>query len=120
MHKQPDCIFHRDIRWPNVIKSADDPRKWILIDWDDAGTPPTLAAKHLDPHNHAPAVFEDNHGSEVDVWGVGMLIKESSRSMQGFPSELLGVGKAMQSGTLDVPESIQRIKAFKQVFSQEL
>ena len=119
MHQEPECIFHRDIRWPNVIKSADDPGKWILIDWDDAGTPPTLAAKHLDPHTHAPAVFDDNHGSEVDVWAVGMLIKDSSRSMPGFPSELLRVGEAMQSGTLDVPECIERIIALKALFTAE-
>ena len=115
MHQELHCIFHRDIRWPTVIKLADDPRKWISIDWDDAGTPPTLAEKHLDPHNHAPAVLEDNHGSEVDVWGVGLLIKDSSRSMPGFTSELLGLGKAMQSGTLDVPECIERIIALKAV-----
>lgn len=62
----------------NIIKLADDPRKWILIDWDDAGMPPVLATKHLDLHNHALAVFEDNHGSKVDVWKVRMLIKDSS------------------------------------------
>jgi hypothetical protein len=119
MHQEPDCIFHRDVRWPNVIKSADDPRKWILIDWDDAGTPPTLAVTHLDDCNHSPAVFKDNHGSEVDVWGVGLLIKDCAPSMPGFPSELLRLGKAMQSGTLDVPKCIERIIALKAVFMDE-
>jgi hypothetical protein len=36
--------------------------------------------------------------------------------MPGFPSELLGLGKAMQSGTLGVPECIERIIALKVVY----
>jgi hypothetical protein len=59
------------------VKSAHDQRKWILIDWDDAATPPTLVAKHLDKHCHAPAVFKDDHGPEVDLKAIGMLIIES-------------------------------------------
>ena len=35
------AIFHRDIRWANVVKSAKDRSRWILIDWDDAASPPT-------------------------------------------------------------------------------
>jgi hypothetical protein len=98
MHAEPQLIFHRDIRWPNVVKCADDPRKWILIDWDDAATPPTPAATHFDKRCHPPAVFKDNHGPEVDLWAVGRLIHESARFFSGFPVDLLAVGEAMQSG----------------------
>jgi hypothetical protein len=102
MHKGPTQIFHQDIRWPNVVKCAHHPRKWILIDWEDAATPPTLAAKHLDKHCHSPAVFKDDHGPEVDIWGVGMLIVESSGSFPNFPQNLLNAGRSMKSGVLNV------------------
>jgi serine/threonine protein kinase len=113
MHAEPRPIFHRDIRWPNVVQCADDPRKWFLIDWEDAATVPTLSAKHLDKRCHSPAVFKDNHGPEVDLWSVGMLIIESSGCFPSFPLNLLNSGKAMQSGGLNVSQSIQRILALK-------
>jgi hypothetical protein len=31
MHKGPMPIFHRDIRWPNVMRRADDPTRWFLM-----------------------------------------------------------------------------------------
>ena len=72
MHDGPKPLFRRDIRWPNVILPSNDCSKWFLIDWDDAAMPPTHAAKH--PESHPAAVFQDNHGAEVDIWGVGKLI----------------------------------------------
>jgi hypothetical protein len=45
-----------------------------LAHWDDAAMPLTYAAKHLNPESHPAAVFQDNHGAEVDIWGVGKLI----------------------------------------------
>ena len=113
MHSEPQAIFHRDIRWENVVKSAKDRGRWILIDWDDASSAPTQAAVHLDKHNHAPGVFLDGHGGEVDVWGVGLLIVERSRSFASFPLELRTAGKQMQSGEWDVSESIEKINSFK-------
>jgi hypothetical protein len=113
MHAEPEPIFHRDIRWPNVMRCANDPRKWFLIDWEDAATVPTLAAKHLDKRFHPPAVFKDNHGPEVDLWGIGLLIIESSGSFPGLPRHLPNVGKAMQSGGVNVSQSIQRILDLK-------
>ena len=64
-------LFHRDIRWPNVIKSLHDPEKWFIIDWEDAASPPTKAPRHFSRSTHSPRVFEDGHGAEVDMWGVG-------------------------------------------------
>jgi hypothetical protein len=83
MHKEPDPIFHRDIRWPNVIKRTDDSSKWFLIDWEDAESPPTRPATRLDRKSHSPAVHEPNHGPEVDMWAVGTLIQEISKGMLG-------------------------------------
>jgi serine/threonine protein kinase len=113
MHEEPKPIYHRDIRWENIVKSGDDPKKWFLIDWDDASTPPTVAAKHLDPRTHAPSVFGDNHGPEVDIWAVGQLIEECHWGIAGFPVELLKIGEAMKSGTLNLQQSIEKITAFE-------
>ena len=70
------------------MQCTNDPRKWFLIDWEDAATRPTLAAKHLDKQCHSPAVFKDNHSPEVDIWSAGILIIECSRSFAGFPRDL--------------------------------
>lgn len=109
---EPNPIYHRDIRWLNVVRSAEDSSKWFLIDLEDSASPPTLAATHLDELSHCPSVFQNNHGSEVDVWGVGMLIKEFSGSLLYFPQELLMLATIMQSGTLTAAqarESLQRV-----------
>ncbi|TFK70253.1 hypothetical protein BDN72DRAFT_958969 [Pluteus cervinus] len=72
-HADPP-IYHRDIRWPNVMQDREDLSKWFLIDWEDASFAPTKAAKRLNPNEHSPKVFEDNHGGEVDIWGAGWLL----------------------------------------------
>jgi len=74
LHSRPNPLFHRDIHWPNIILSPGDSTRWFLVDWDDATMSPTHAVTHLSPDSHSPAVFEDNHGAEVDIWGVGKLI----------------------------------------------
>src|SRR5262249_17056344 len=71
------ALFHRDIRWPNIIRRKDDSSKWFLIDWEDAQMPPTKALEHFVSDSHSPRVFQDGHGGEVDIWGVGHLIAES-------------------------------------------
>jgi len=110
MHEGPKPIFHRDIRWPNIIKRAGDPTRWFLIDWDEAATPPTVAAIHLDKRCHAPTVFLNNHGSEVDVWAVGMLLIECSRGLLSLPR---AVGETLQSGSLTALEALERVTALK-------
>ena len=37
-----------------------------------------IIAKKLCREGHSPRVFIDNHGAEVDIWGVGNLILESA------------------------------------------
>jgi len=77
MHADPKPVFHRDIRWPNLVRDGGDRTKWILIDWDDAATSLTTAAMHLDPKSHHPGVFRGGHGAEVDIWAVGKLIVDA-------------------------------------------
>ncbi|KAF8344478.1 hypothetical protein F5887DRAFT_1075528 [Amanita rubescens] len=72
-HADPP-VFHRDIRWPNIMQSREDSSKWFLIDWEDASFAPTKAAPHLSQREHSPKVYEDNHGADVDIWAVGRLI----------------------------------------------
>jgi serine/threonine protein kinase len=114
MHEEPKPIFHRDIRWANIIRHADDPTRWLLIDWEDAATPPTIAAMHLHKSSHAPTVFLDNHGPEVDVWAVGMLIIERSRDLLRLPSYFRVLGETLQSGTLSALEALERVKVLKE------
>ncbi|KAM6493367.1 hypothetical protein JOM56_011501 [Amanita muscaria] len=72
-HADPP-VFHRDIRWPNIMQSCEDSSKWFLIDWDDASFAPTKGAPHLSQNEHSPNVYKDNHGADVDIWAVGRLI----------------------------------------------
>jgi hypothetical protein len=113
MHDGPNPILHRDIRWDNIVRRADDESKWFIIDWDDATGIPTSAATHLSPSNHAPSVFLDGHAGEVDVWAVGQLIREASRIVLSFPSTLSKLGEAMRAGGLDAKTALGEVKEFR-------
>jgi len=103
-------VFHRDIRWPNVILSSNDFTNWFLIDWDDASTLPTRAATHLDPYSHPPAVFVDNHRGEVDVWGVGKLILDAS--VPDISDTMMASARAMVEGQIKTAsEALAHIRA---------
>jgi hypothetical protein len=73
MHADPP-VYHRDIRAPNIIKKLDGD-EWFLIDWSDASEAPTRGVKHLKPSEHSPLVLRDNHGAEVDIWGVAKYME---------------------------------------------
>ena len=45
MHSDPCPVYYRDIRQPNILKKYDS-NDWFLIDWSDASTTPTQAARH--------------------------------------------------------------------------
>jgi hypothetical protein len=98
MHAHPDPVFHRDIRWPNIIRDASNPRKWFLVDWDDSSTCPTTAVMTLDRRSHSPAIFKDNHGPEVDIWAVGKLLVDGVTFVSDIPPELVLVGERMVKG----------------------
>jgi hypothetical protein len=76
MHAEP-ALFHRDIRWPNVLWNSRN-QTWFLMDFDDASMAPTRAAPHLSHDIHHPGMFQDGHGAEVDIWAVGRLILDGT------------------------------------------
>ena len=86
-------MYHRDIRRPNILRRRDNDKRF-LIDWSDASTTPTGAAPHLSKEGHSPRVHEDNHGAEVDIWGIGYHLKElASRSRPADAYGLEQIGK---------------------------
>ena len=95
MHAEPGPLLHRDIRWPNVIRSGGNPMEWFLIDWDDASTFPTLPATHLDPRTHCQSVFERDHGTEVDIWAVGKLILDAVVFCSNIPADVTEYARLM-------------------------
>jgi hypothetical protein len=76
MHSGPNPVYHRDIREPNILKRRDQD-EWFLIDWSDASTTPTKASRTMLKESHSPRVFEDDHGGEVDIWGVARYLCDS-------------------------------------------
>jgi len=99
-------LFHRDIRWPNVIKALGDNDNWFIIDWEDAACPPTKAMPHFNRKTHSPNIFLDGHGADVDIWGVGKLI--NSCKILHLSPEILDLGKYMQSA--DPPTAGQALE----------
>jgi hypothetical protein len=96
-------FYHRDIRWNNVIRRIDDPTKWFLIDWEDAASPPTTAQKDFRHSSHSPAIFQDHHGAEVDIWAVGHLIT-TCKAHVSENLNLLGCRLCVESATLTAHE----------------
>jgi len=80
------------------VQSITDPTKWFLIDWEDAAIAPTKAAPNLSTRTHAPQVFEDGHGAEVDIWGVGKLI--SSANISDLSEDFRSLGQRMVDGSI--------------------
>jgi hypothetical protein len=113
MHHTPKPVFHRDIRWPNVMKRADEPEQWFLIDFKHAASLPTLALgrKELEPATHCAAVYKDGHGTEVDLWAVGALVMNSVKNL---PRRLLRLGQAMQSNRqMTAYEALEELSAIQ-------
>ncbi|THU96247.1 hypothetical protein K435DRAFT_839131 [Dendrothele bispora CBS 962.96] len=106
----PALLFHRDIRWPNVIRSKDDRSKWFLIDWEDAAEAPTKALLHSASDNRSPGVLQDGHGGEVDIWGVGHLITESG--VIGLSSELGQIGVWMKEQSPSAEEAWVKLEQY--------
>jgi hypothetical protein len=67
-------VYHRDVRPPNIIKRLDGSGRF-LIDWADATTTPTRGVTHLNELEHSPRVLVDNHGAEVDIWGIAQYME---------------------------------------------
>lgn len=116
MHSGSRQIYHRDIRKPNIMKRFDKPDKWFLIDWSEAtitdSTTPTRAARSLATKNHSPRVFEDDHGAEVDIWGVGNFLRDyaaPSRALQVAAVEDMGI-RWMNDGSVTAEMALREIQ----------
>ncbi|KAF8340989.1 hypothetical protein F5887DRAFT_1062542 [Amanita rubescens] len=106
LHQAPP-LFHRDIRWPNVLRRAEDHTLWFLIDWEDAVGPNNVAAKHFRREGHSPRVFIDNHGAEVDIWS-----ESTSPSTFDLSPELVELGKWMQNVAPDAKDALIAVEAY--------
>jgi serine/threonine protein kinase len=69
-------LLHRDIRWPNILRTGQG--KWILIDFELAAefTAPPLDDVALDPAHKPPEArgMDRTYDVSGEVWQVGMLI----------------------------------------------
>ena len=114
MHSDPDPVYHRDIRQPNIIKRYDG-QGWFLIDWSDASTVPTRAVTHLKESEHSIRVRQDGHGAEVDIWGVGKYLEDlASRVTCGIakPDAVKEMArKWMANDTASAANALNEIKA---------
>ncbi|CAI2184820.1 15235_t:CDS:2 [Funneliformis geosporum] len=114
LHDGDEPIFHQDIRWPNIIKLPGEQSKWILIDWDDADGPPTRPVSHLGKENHAPEVFKEGHGGEVDIWSVGKLITDANNWIIGISQDIIEFGVQMQSNRPSAHDALELFRPFTQ------
>jgi hypothetical protein len=80
------------------MQSITDPKKWFLIDWEDAAIAPTEAAPKLCPETHSPRVLQNGHGAEVDIWGVGKLI--ATANVSDLSENLRSLGRRMVDGSV--------------------
>ncbi|KAJ7228257.1 hypothetical protein GGX14DRAFT_692378 [Mycena pura] len=109
LHKPP-AFIHRDLRWPNVMRSFKDRREWFVIDWSDAVQTPAKAAlkRDFDPSNHCPRIYMDDHGTEVDLWSVGWLIPTSR--VREISPWLIEFGNSLRETTVTATEALQQIR----------
>ncbi|XP_024523850.1 uncharacterized protein LOC112343968 [Selaginella moellendorffii] len=71
--------IHRDVHWGNVAWD-EATGAWTLIDAEEACTveQAARAAHPLNSQSHAPEMLSGCHGTAVDVWGLGYLIRTGS------------------------------------------
>ncbi|KAG8770069.1 hypothetical protein FRC16_006458 [Serendipita sp. 398] len=117
MHAGPEPVYHRDIRRPNILKRQDQ-KGWFLIDWSDASTTPTKASMMLQKESHSPRVFKDNHGGEVDIWGVGLYLCDSlSCCNPPRPKEIVGMAKRwMTDDTVTAAVALEELERSQHLF----
>ncbi|KAM7274106.1 hypothetical protein ACFE04_028770 [Oxalis oulophora] len=83
-------FMHRDLGWDKVMRRNDRENEWFVCGFEEA-----VVAPQIYPHGasgpeargrHAPEMLRGLHGTKVDVWGVGYLIKTCGFS--GVPKML--------------------------------
>ncbi|KAJ7201602.1 hypothetical protein GGX14DRAFT_464373, partial [Mycena pura] len=111
LHKPP-TVIHRDLRWPNIMNSLKNRREWFVIDWTDPVEAPARAANKRDfnPRTHCPALYLDNHGTEVDLWSVGELMLTSK--VREITPQLTRLGRSLKE-KLTATEALQQIRNFR-------
>ena len=62
---------------------------------------PTSAQQNLSSESHPGRVFEDNHGTEVDIWAVGNLLKHPG-TIAGYPKEVYLLGVEIMSSYMTI------------------
>jgi hypothetical protein len=88
------------------MQSREDPSQWFLIDWEDASFAPTKGAPHLSQTEHSRNVYKDNHGADVDIWAVGLLIFTARLQVPA----LRGLGRMMMDGqVLNAEQGLREI-----------
>jgi len=118
MHSDPP-VYHRDIRRPNIMKNFDSD-EWFLIDLSDASMTPTCAVTHLREAEHSPRVRQDNHGAEVDIWGVAKYMEDlASRKSSGIvqrPAVRQIARKWMDDHAMTAESALDEIEAARHLF----
>jgi hypothetical protein len=95
-------VYHHDIWEPNIIRKPDGTR-WFFIDWSDASKALTCRVTHLTESEHAPRVREDNHGEEMDIWGVGGYVEELASCVMCYIVNLEAVRQMAHKWMGDIP-----------------
>lgn len=92
------------------MQSVPDKSEWFLIDWKDAAFSPTAAAHHLCRTNHCSAVYQNNHGAEVDIWGVGELVFSVSFHL---PESLKKLGRRLKNENCTAEVALKELEELK-------
>lgn len=112
-------IVHNDIRWRNLCAvkipgSDDEPVRMLLFDFDDAylldADQKCPGLGHLSEEEH-PTKSQVEHGCEVDVWAIGMLICQHGMIDQLPALKRLGEEVKLKFEEISIAEVIKRIEA---------
>jgi serine/threonine protein kinase len=110
-------IFHRDLRWDNVLRyDAVDGQNWFIIDFDDSAffeeeqsngnIQQARDVQRADPSTHAPELYFATQNEKVDIWSVGYLIRTTGFSLCQ-EEELIGImTDCMQENPEDRPTAV--------------
>ncbi|PVF99943.1 hypothetical protein CPB86DRAFT_796109 [Serendipita vermifera] len=115
MHSGPNPVYHRDIWESNIINKVHG-QGWFLIDWSDASTAPTRAVTHLKESTHSDRVFQDNHGAEVDIWGIAKYM-EILACRVAKPDDVEQMARRwMEDITTSAASALDEIRAARELF----
>jgi hypothetical protein len=58
-------------------------------------------------------VYQENHGPEIDIWSVGMLINEIPRSILGLSPGLRVLADALQSNSKTATQALENLQTLR-------